>query len=316
MGYSGWKLTGTITFVKNKQRNMSYIVDPDNKNQFENATKWVRKDSCEIFTTDNDGFTLKIITDAGGSSQGGKLSFWTVEVQKGEFVSYVGMDSAALCDLIKTTTFINGTCQSNLVVTFHNGKQIFVAKDSDNYKKAKADTETKAEAQKRKKTSNHTVGKVYSTLTTNSVYLFSCWQCYKIEITDQWSRHPEHRLRKIEPVRVYCFRDIRPGEKASAMLESDWAWLDATMKKLPSRYENDEFNFTYDINENDLIEYERRVKEDAIKKFKENKISAYVLEDIFSRSLDPNYVLPDDTVEFLEESGTKMINEFCENWGR
>lgn len=31
MTYKGWKLTNTITFVKNKRRNMSYIVDPDNQ---------------------------------------------------------------------------------------------------------------------------------------------------------------------------------------------------------------------------------------------------------------------------------------------
>lgn len=307
MTYKGWKLTNTITFVKNKRRNMSYIVDPDNKQQFENATHWLYKDDSEIFTTENDGFTLKIVADAIGSSQGGKLSFWTVEATKGDFSSYVGMDSEALCNLIKTTTFINGVCQSNLVVAFHNGKQIFVAKNSEDYKIAKEDTELKASVQKRKKTTKHQVGKVYSTLTENDVYLFNCYVHYDLSWKREWSKSYVI-LTKLPPKKVYSFEHVNPGDTAKDILNKYYRWhFGSLVEKLPARYENNDFDFTYDLTQEDLINYEQRLHKEALDP--ETALDTHTRCHYLIHSFDENYELSKETIDFLTRNYNVIIKQ-------
>jgi hypothetical protein len=119
MDYKGYKLVGKIILVgkelrKDEEHMQAYLVDPSNKKQLESAlhwAKWVeygpydretRKYEWSIdhdgteFEFDNTGFSLELLDCAGGSSQGGKLSFWNCLVTKDDHVFKIGINSDML----------------------------------------------------------------------------------------------------------------------------------------------------------------------------------------------------------------------------
>ena len=109
--YNGWKLLDNIIVVIAAAENtkygcrQGYIVDPKNKKQLESALDWGRRavyeqdkdgnllkddkgiliwhyEDAKAVETDNKDFTLQLLESAGGSSQGGKLSFWNCLITK------------------------------------------------------------------------------------------------------------------------------------------------------------------------------------------------------------------------------------------
>ena len=178
-----------------------YLVDPSNKKQLESARrwahwteygpsrknedgKWVRDYEIEHdpveFEFDNSGFTLELLDCAGGSSQGGKLSFWNCLVEKDEKTFKIGINSDMLLDLLKNATFIEGKCQSPLIFITQSGKVGMTIEGSETYKQCIKDKELLVTL-KGGQTSKFTFGDKVSTVTINDVYLGTITKYYEFD---------------------------------------------------------------------------------------------------------------------------------------
>lgn len=207
MDYKGYKLVDKIILVgkelrKDEEHMQAYLVDPSNKKQLESAlhwAKWVeygpydretRKYEWSIdhdgteFEFDNTGFSLELLDCAGGSSQGGKLSFWNCLVTKDDHVFKIGINSDMLLDLLKNATFVNGKCQSDLVFITCKGKVGMTVVGSDSYKQCLKDQELK-DSVKAKATTKYPFGSKIRTATLQEVYLGKLTKYYSFDFGDQ-----------------------------------------------------------------------------------------------------------------------------------
>lgn len=217
MEYKGYKLLDKILLVcrdkperedshgwyNNRNYYQAYLVDPSNKKQISSARYWATwteygpgykdtygrwKRDYEIehspveFEFNNDDFTLELLDCAGGSSQGGKLSFWNCLIRKNDNTFMIGINSDLLLDLLKNATFINGKCQSPLVFITCKGKVGMTVKGSATYNQCLKDLELKANV-KSKAVSKFSFGDKISTATINEVYLGTINQYYTVTST-------------------------------------------------------------------------------------------------------------------------------------
>ena len=131
MDYKGYKLLDRITLVCREEASredscganggnnyyQAYLVDPTSKSQLASARQWAKwieyapwvrdengnwvRDDYEIihepveFEFENSGFTLELLDCAGGSSKGGKLSFWNCLVKKDDKTFKIGIGTGA-----------------------------------------------------------------------------------------------------------------------------------------------------------------------------------------------------------------------------
>jgi hypothetical protein len=119
----------------------AYLVDPSNKNQLKSARtwatyteygnyvktesgkweyEWTKKHDPLEYTFGNQRFKLELLDCAGGSSQGGKLSFWNCIVSKDDQRFKIGINSEMLLELLKNATFVKGVCQDDLLFVTDN----------------------------------------------------------------------------------------------------------------------------------------------------------------------------------------------------
>lgn len=203
MDYKGYKLIDKIILVGKTPRSdeeymQAYLVDPSNKKQLETARHWgtwktygknaegMYDASLDIihepveFEFDNDGFELELLGCAGGSSQGGKLSFWNCLVSKNEQTFMIGINSDMLLDLLKNATFVNGRCQSPLIFITCKGKVGMTVKGSATYEQCIKDNETRV-SKNTNSTSKYSFGDIVNTTTLNEVYLGTFTQYYEVE---------------------------------------------------------------------------------------------------------------------------------------
>lgn len=215
MDYKGYKLIDKITLVcRNKAEHVeavrnpvrreyqAYLVDPSNKKQLESARHWAKwteygptfKDEETgkweheyvlhhepvEFDFDNNGFTLELLDCAGGSSQGGKLSFWNCKVSKDEIDFIIGINSDMLLDLLKNATFVEGKCQSPLIFITQKGKVGMTVEGSETYKQCIKDRELLSDL-KKTQTSKFSFGDLVNTATINEVYLGTITKYYEFD---------------------------------------------------------------------------------------------------------------------------------------
>lgn len=216
MDYKGYKLLDKIILVCREEATrdnslganggnayyQAYLVDPSNKNQLTSARQWAKwieygawvkdetgkweRDGDEIthepveFEFDNNGFTLELLDCAGGSSQGGKLSFWNCLVKRDGKTFKIGINSDMLLDLLKNAIFDKGTCQSPLVFITQKGKVGMTTEGSETYKQCIADRELKKDL-KKTAVSKFTFGDIVKTPTIEEVYLGTITQYYKFD---------------------------------------------------------------------------------------------------------------------------------------
>lgn len=179
----------------------AYLVDPSNKTQLKSARQWaawteygpsrknnngkweheytIKHEPVE-FEFDNNGFTLKLLDCAGGSSQGGKLSFWNCLVKKDDKTFKIGINSDMLLDLLKDNIFYRGACSSPLIFITQNGKVGMTAEGSDTYKQCVADMELKNTV-KSGMVSKFEFGDILKTTTLEEVYLGTIYQYYAFD---------------------------------------------------------------------------------------------------------------------------------------
>lgn len=175
-----------------------YVADANDKNQNKTGKNWatvshiVYKDGtairdergnfvCEevppiIHTTENKDFKLAINMSAGGSSQGGKLSFWMCKITKtledGTVIDgNIGINQEELKDLLKESTFVNGVCQEPVAFYRISGNVGICTMTSEKYKQALKDKAEDESLKKAKKTTKWELGRVYKTKTLESVWL-------------------------------------------------------------------------------------------------------------------------------------------------
>lgn len=211
MDYQGYKLIDKIILVcrdvaehkENSARKeyQAYLVDPSNKKQLESARSWAkwteygpsyldetgkRTRDYEIehkpveFEFDNNGFTLELRDCAGGSSQGGRLSFWNCVATKDDVSFIIGIDSDMLLELLKNATFINGKCQSPLIFITKTGRVGMTVEDSETWHQCIRDMELK-NTMKRTQTSKFSFGDRISTATIDEYYLGTITKYYKFD---------------------------------------------------------------------------------------------------------------------------------------
>ena len=179
----------------------AYLVDPANKNQLKSARswatwteygnyiktesgkweyEWTKKHEPLEFTFGNQHFHLELLDCAGGSSQGGKLSFWNCIVSKDGQKFKIGINSDMLLELLKNATFIKGVCQDDLLFVTDNGKVGMCAEGSDIHRAAIKDMELKADA-KKNAVSKFSFGDIVTTPTLKDVYLGTITRYYRFD---------------------------------------------------------------------------------------------------------------------------------------
>ena len=129
-----------------------------------------------IHTTDNKDFKLAINMSAGGSSQGGKLSFWMCKITKtledGTVIDgNIGINQEELKDLLKESTFVNGVCQEPVAFYRISGNVGICTTTGEKYKQALKDKAEDESLKKAKKTSKWELGRVYKTKTLSSIWI-------------------------------------------------------------------------------------------------------------------------------------------------
>lgn len=142
MSYQGWKILPKVGIISNTRGNYNYgyFVDPNNKEQISAAKRWAGIKSTqeltdkEYYITENKNFTLTIISSAAGSSQGGRLSFWTARIQKDNREWLTAINADQLCDLIRYNAFVDGVCQETVSFASLQGKILSLLKILKNIK--------------------------------------------------------------------------------------------------------------------------------------------------------------------------------------
>lgn len=307
--YSGWKLLDRVGIVS-RRYDWGYFVDPDNTDQIMVAKQWagIRRDGElteeNYYVTENKDFKLTIVDSAGGSSQGGKLSWWTVKISKNDKEWFTAINANQLCELIKQSMFINGICRDTVSYATRNGSNSFITETCADYKQALEDMKRKSEVKSQKKTSKHKIGKVYTTLTESDAYIWDYYKCYEVVCDDRWRRNPKIRIKKIQPIKFKCMEHVNRGDVASKkfLTVRDFVWMSGK-QKLPARFEDSEFDFTYDLTEEMLNQLEKSAKESILNL---DDKSVYDFEAL-CRSFDPNYVFDEKTRKWLADNNVVLI---------
>ena len=225
--YNGWKLLDNIIVVIAAAENtkygcrQGYIVDPKNKKQLESALDWGRRavyehdedgnllkddkgillwhyEDAKAVETDNKDFTLQLLESAGGSSQGGKLSFWNCLITKDDIKCVVGINSELLLELMLQSTFTNGVCDKKICFARKNGNVGALHPKMTQYKDAIKDNKIRKSVNT-KKTSKWQLGHNYVTLSKNEFYLGNFYQPIKYDYNNEtsWTMRKDvlHKLR-------------------------------------------------------------------------------------------------------------------------
>ena len=280
MDYKGYKITDDVLLVSRENHSnqsdeikQAYVVDPKNKSQKESAIRWAEwpewiydSDKKEYTgkiehkpietLTENRGFKLSICDCAGGSSQGGKLSFWNCILEKDDKQYKIGINSEMLLNVLKEGTFIKGVCKEPVCFASKSGRCGVVIENGPSYIEARGDMELK-ETISKSLTTKYGFGANICTATIDDIYLGKYYRFWRFEDSrDSWERmrneepkYPERfkfiKLKKPEPIYLFAWR----GERKNVSEYLD-AWL-STNTSLPRRMIGDNPIFL-DINQDEF----------------------------------------------------------------
>ena len=271
MAYNYWKMMEKVGVAidsrpsenwRGKENFNGYIFEAGDEKGQKAAEEWARsydnrydKDKetivhePNVHIFDNEGFSVTILDSAGGSSQGGRLSFWKCRVEKDGVSFIVGVNDAILADLIRHSDIKGGTVQQGVMFARRGGQPGFIHKDMEAYKEAMADTQKKAEMKTAKKTTKWEIGGVYSTLTKKSICIGELWDHYE-EVTKNDSSWPYRRSTKLvkreRPVKVLAwmsYSEQYDGELGltpflKRHVENGWRWF--STGKPPARAKSEQ----------------------------------------------------------------------------
>lgn len=221
MAYKGWVMMDKLD-VAVRQRDerdnrydfTGYIVPHGDKNALEKAKDWARirnydyekKEYTEtlepiVHTFDNEGFTATILDSAGGSSQGGRLSFWRCRIEKDGVSFTIGVNDAVLADLIKHSNISNGVVKQKVMFARKGGQPGLIHPGMGSYEEATADMKHKSDMKSMKKTSKWEIGGIYSSITQTAICLgevFDTMEEYEVKHDSgyRWHSYTRTELRK------------------------------------------------------------------------------------------------------------------------
>lgn len=208
--YSGWKQIGNISIIystddymthNGKKYPKAYIAETKNKKAIESGIRWAEsyewsKDyetktrrEPTVVETDNNGFSFQIISAAGNSWQGGKLSFWMCLMEKKGIKPFaVGINADILCDLILETVMNRGKTDEKVFFARKNGQLGVLHKNMPSYQELLKDEQLKKDVAK-KKTTKWKIGYKYQTLTTSDVMFGMFSKIVSLNYRDRgWSK--------------------------------------------------------------------------------------------------------------------------------
>lgn len=229
MTYNSWKLMDKIDVAVKTVPNYSgftgFIVEHGDEKALESAKEWAKSESGwnrethkydnvyegAVHTFENKGFTAKILASAGGSSQGGRLSFWMCEVEKDGVKFTIGVNDAVLADLIKSSDINNGVVQQKVMFARKAGQPGLIHEGMEAYQEAVSDTKHKAAMKSAKKTSKWELGGVYQTITQTDVCLGEVWDTmeeYQEKTRSYYSWYDTKTRKRDKPVKVTAWFSI------------------------------------------------------------------------------------------------------------
>lgn len=350
--YNGYKLLDKIILVsrdpvahdEDKAIRQAYLVDPLNAKQLETAKHWAtwtehvrnaegKYDSSlsiihkhQEHAFDNNGFELELLDCAGGSSQGGKLSFWNCIVSKDDYKFKIGINSEMLLDLLKNATFINGKCQSKLLFITQNGKVGMTTEGSDVWQQCIKDRDFK-DSIKNNATTKYNFGDLISTTTTSEIYLGTLKQYYTFDArVSRWSyNRADYRactLTKLaKPKTYHLFHYISAYSKKdysrlsniiTYYRDDDWSRLDIKVSR-PKRVVTGQINL--DSSQEELYKtlfnrYSNYSKENNYGSYLTTTDSVYNFLNcyLFGFSTEP-FELNEDLLDKIKELGINYIEE-------
>lgn len=168
-------------YIENVEKIDFYVSDAKDKNTLKTGenwattTRWVNNESITveplIIHTKNDGFKLSLDSSAGGSSQGGKLSFWMCKIEKDNICGRIGINQEELNQLFKESTFVNGVCQQDVCFYRIDGQVGACVVGGERYKEFYDIKDKDTQLSKAKKTTKWELGRVYESKTIKSVWV-------------------------------------------------------------------------------------------------------------------------------------------------
>lgn len=240
MAYNSWKMMDKLSVAvrtgEDSYRGFTgYIVDHGDEEALKKAKDWARTQTWDsvqrkhiathepdVHHFDNEGFTARIVESAGGSSQGGRLSFWAVEIEKDGVKFTIGVNDAVLADLIRSSTIVNGEVKEKVMFARRAGQPGLIHEGMESYKEAVSDMQHKADMKSMKKTKKWEAGGIYQSITQTSICLGEVWDHYEekvIQTNHSWYGRKETTLVKREKpikvlawVHVYRFEDGLPKD--------------------------------------------------------------------------------------------------------
>lgn len=340
--YKGWKIPDKVVIVAKDMREwkdgdyvttgryQGYVVDANNKEMLESAHSWAKwteyvkpydqethtyADVIEHpgieYQFENEGFTLKLLNSADGSSQGGKLSFWNCEISKDDRSFVIGIASDYLLEILLYNTFIDGVCQEKLSFARCKGGVGMTTKNMPIYKQFLEDEQKRAAVGKGK-TKKRVPGHCYSTLTCGHVFFGTYYRWYE-PVYEQRGYYYGRQLigfkKLAEPIVQYWQPEYNPKfTKKSDYLNSPGYrriyWDNTT----PARTD---IGQVADIDmscEEILEEHLKRVfSEDNLPENKFFNLHSY-WEDVGVTTSKTEYELPDNIRKFILQHGFKIFD--------
>lgn len=242
MGYNGWKMMDKIDVAIKTSPDKSYygrtfdayVAEHGDKKALEAAIDWARSREWDrekneytktyepdIHTFDNGGFQVTILKSAGGSSQGGRLSFLACEVEKDGVKFVIGVNDALLVDLIRNSHIDNGVIKEKVMFVRKGGVPGFIHEEMDAYKEAMADMKQKSDLKSAKKTSKWERGGIYATLTQADICLGPVYDLME-EVVDTeyrgWSRRNK-LVKRNKPEQMYAWFWLGEGDENKTFTE-------------------------------------------------------------------------------------------------
>ncbi len=251
MAYNNWKLMDRIVVAVRQTDEVGgrydftgYIVEAGNEDALKNAKDWARITPYDrekggyqtpiepkVYEFENKGFIATVLDSAGGSSQGGRLSFWRCKVEKDGVEFIIGVNDAILADVIKNSDIANGKIKQELMFARKGGQPGLIHENMQAYQDATADMKHKAEMKSAKKTKKWEIGGIYQTITQTDICLGEVWDTmeeYETDTSDNsWyaRRYKETKLReRNKPVKVLAWTHFYNFNK-DKQLPSDFTEL-------------------------------------------------------------------------------------------
>ena len=296
MEYSGWKQIGDISIIystndymeyNGKKYPKAYIAETKNKKSIDSGVKWAEsyeysKDyttkTCReptIVETDNKDFSFQIISAAGSSWQGGKLSFWMCLMEKKGIKPFaVGINADILCDLILETTMYNGATMEKVFFARKNGQLGVLHENMTSYQELLKDEQLKKDVSK-KKTTKWKIGYKYQTLTTSDIMfgMYSKIVSFNYTGGNSWSGRDRQLTINLDFTQpdyaLYGSLYKNKSEKISDVYETIVRGLsyDNLNPKCPSRQEGEQIFEETPTYYKDLVDYMLAEKNDATDRY-------------------------------------------------